>query len=76
MARSSAVTQKLSPLCGGFQFFRDSGRIHHKAPLLGAGFLQRSCWMLHTHPPIHPQVDPNPVKVLLPMGDEEKKAEL
>lgn len=29
--------------------------------------------MLHTHPPTHPQVDPNPVEVLLPVGDEEKR---
>lgn len=57
----------------GLQFFRDLGRIEHKAPLLEAGSLQRSCWMLHTHPPTHPQVDPNPMKVLLPVGDQEKR---
>lgn len=41
-----------------------------QSSLLGPGSLRRSCWMLHTHPP---QVDPNPIKGLLHMGDEEKR---
>lgn len=58
---------------GGVRFFRASGRIHHKRPLLGPGFLQRSCWVLHTLPPTKSKVDPKTMKVLLPEGDEEKR---
>lgn len=69
---SSAVTQKSSPWHGGFQFLRDLGRIPHNSPAGGRFPAEELLDAAHAAP-THPQVDPNPVKVLLPTEMRKKR---